>query len=183
MIARYSVTPCYTLCSSEGVTPESACCVAFSLTCYTCYTRLRAYRGIRGTPRGSARGSAHIRPPARENRCNGCNTVTIGVFDSEGGVTALAPRAVDPSGGIPGPTVAMDDATPALTPPSARKVPSRRRGEASALRTEGGRLVVRLELGRDQAGDVVAGLLDRRGGYARVECGGVVLELVVKEVR
>ena len=86
---------------------------------------------------------------------------------------------MDPSG-LPGPVDAPDDASPVLTPPSARKAPSRRRGEAPAVGTEGGRLVVRLTLDRDQAGDVVQGLLDRRGGFARVECGGVVVEMTVQ---
>lgn len=43
--------------------------------------------------------------------------------------------------------------------------------------------MVRLTLDRDQAGDVVQGLLDRRGGFARVECGGVVVEMTVREAR
>ena len=46
-----------------------------------------------------------------------------------------------------------------------------------------GRLTVRLALTRDQAGDVVQGLLSRAGGFARVECGGVVLEMSVREAR
>jgi len=43
--------------------------------------------------------------------------------------------------------------------------------------------VVRLALTRDQAGDVVQGLLSRAGGFARVECGGVVIEMSVREAR
>lgn len=43
--------------------------------------------------------------------------------------------------------------------------------------------VVRLVLDRDQAGEIVRGLLSRDGGHARVECGGVVVEMTVKEAR
>ena len=55
-------------------------------------------------------------------------------------------------------------------------------GRASITTTERAD-VVRLDLTRDQAGDVVQGLLSRAGGFARVECGGVVLELSVREAR
>lgn len=43
--------------------------------------------------------------------------------------------------------------------------------------------VVRLALSRDEAGVIVQGLLSRAGGHARVEVGGVVLELSVREAR
>jgi hypothetical protein len=43
--------------------------------------------------------------------------------------------------------------------------------------------VVRLVLDRDQAGEIVRGLLSRDGGHARVECGGVVVEMTVREAR
>jgi len=39
--------------------------------------------------------------------------------------------------------------------------------------------VVRLAITRDQAGEIVRGLLDREGGRARVEVGGVVVEMTV----
>lgn len=43
--------------------------------------------------------------------------------------------------------------------------------------------VVRVDVSRDQAGDVVASMLDRRGGWARVEVAGVVIELRIEAAK
>ena len=43
--------------------------------------------------------------------------------------------------------------------------------------------VVRLSIDREQAGEIVRGLLSRDGGHARVECGGVVVEMTVEARR
>ena len=43
--------------------------------------------------------------------------------------------------------------------------------------------VVRLSIDREQAGEIVRGLLSQDGGHARVECGGVVVEMTVEARR
>ena len=99
-------------------------------------------------------------PRTRENRCNGCNTVTTGVL-----------RGVDAGGGC-------NSAPRQTTRTPGGQGPSRGNG-ADGERVD----AVALRVTAAEPGALVRGLLSRDGGHARVECGGVVVEMTVEARR
>lgn len=109
-------------------------------------------------------------PRTRENRCNGCNTVTTGVSCTVGAVGGCNSAPWRPLPGGSGPI-------------RAGRRPRKAAPRAVVDLSDVGRLQVRLSIDREQAGEIVRGLLSRDGGHARVECGGVVVELTVEARR